>query len=158
MQTMSDKLVKGRKTKDGYLVVTAQLHQLAGNDRPHFSVTAELWDSEGWYRNGQNGRLRACGQLVDEVSATFPELRPVLDVHLANDDGEPMHAEANGWYFYSDAYQSTLESAAHALHIEPCEFPEGMNREEFHAFVESLRPRWKAQAEAALDIIRTLSD
>jgi hypothetical protein len=60
-----------------------------------------------------------------------------------------MHAEANGWYFYSDAYAGTLESAARALRIDPSELPEGMDREQFHAFVEALRPRWKHEADKA---------
>ena len=164
MQTVTDtvlaKRVMGRKTADGYLVATAQLHLLDGNERPYFSVTAELWQSKGWYENGQDGRMISCGQLVDEIRETFPELIPVQDVHLADDAGVPGHAEANGWYFYSDAYtnrpedgQDTHAMAARALHIEPSELPEGMSREQFHTFVESLRPRWKAQAARALSVL-----
>jgi hypothetical protein len=74
--------------------ITAELHQMAGNDRPHFSVTAVI---------SVGRRDIAGGQLVGEVLRAAPELAPIVALHLADDTGQPMHAEANGWYWLAGA-------------------------------------------------------
>lgn len=66
--------------------ITAEATKLSGNEHPHFSVTAET-------RNGG-------GCMHREILLAWPELKPLVDLHLANgDNGQPMHAEANGWYW-----------------------------------------------------------
>jgi len=157
-----------RKTRDGYLVATAQLVHYAGNKRPHFSVTGQLWDSEGWYRRGgPDGRMRACGQLHTEIARAFPQLAPVIAVHHADDDGRPMHAVANAWFAYSGEWHAydhaspygprptdtPHERAARILRIEPAELPADMDKETFQTFAESLAPRWQEDAARALAVI-----
>lgn len=158
-----------RVVADGYLVADACLVQLKGNTHPYFSVTGELWDSEGWYRNGQDGRMRECGQLHDRIARAFPKLAPVIALHLADETGAPMHAEANGWYWYSDydgkgtnvsphsepLYSMTPhERGAQYLRIAPDALPKGMTRPEFASFVETLREQWQREADAALAFLR----
>lgn len=77
------------------LVVTVEFHQLMGNDRPYFSATADLVNNR--YR-GDN-RFEAGGCLHDEIREHFPELTPIVALHLADDRGWPMHPVANGAYF-----------------------------------------------------------
>ena len=40
----------------------------------------------------------------DEILRFWPALGPVIALHLADDTGTPMHAEANGWYSLAGYY------------------------------------------------------
>lgn len=77
------------------LDVHAKLYRLGGNQRPYFSVTADLLNLR---RSGDN-RYEACGCLHDDVLRYFPKLTPVVALHLADDRGVPMHATENGAYW-----------------------------------------------------------
>lgn len=82
----------GRK---GKFTVTAQAYQLGGNSHPHFSVTGNL---------RVDGRDQAGGCMHEDALRFWPKIAPVVRMHLSNaDDGEPMHGEANGWYWLSGA-------------------------------------------------------
>lgn len=79
-----------------------------------------------------------------------------------------MHAVANGWYAYSreaHAYEQASPyygepsdtphaRAAHTLRVTPEELPEGLDKEAFTAFADSLRPRWKQEADDALAFLK----
>lgn len=139
-----------RKVRDGFLVVDAQLHQL-GEQRPYFSVTGELWDSEGWYENGQDGRLRECGQLHERILQAFPKLAPVITLHLSDDTGAPMYAVADGWYWY----QRDHETCARHLRVALEDLPEGLTEDEFTKYVETQRPRWQDEADAVRKVLQS---
>lgn len=103
-----------------------------------------------------------------------------MAVHLADPSGLPMHAKANGWYFYSGqaaAYErekiaagqdygysrqlerSNHDRAARALNIEPGELPTNLaTREDFDAFVDSLNETYAHQAQVARAVISSLAD
>lgn len=73
----------------------------AGNARPYFSITAEI-DR----RNIRGGRWTqdAGGCLHDEIERRFPgKFSDLIALHLSDDHGVPMHAEANGWYHLAGA-------------------------------------------------------
>jgi hypothetical protein len=73
------------------LIATYGLRQLKGNTRPYFSVTGETWI---------NGREDSRGCIHDEIESAFPgELSDLIALHLSDDDGAPMYAEDNGWYW-----------------------------------------------------------
>ena len=79
------------------LTVTAKAYQLNGNKHPYFSVTGEI-------RIPKRSDCEACGCLHEEALQAWPAIKPIVDLHLANaDDGRPMHAEANGWYWMAGA-------------------------------------------------------
>jgi hypothetical protein len=61
-------------------------------------VTGERWKSAAHRERGADRDCFACGCLHDEALAAFPELAPIVAVHLSDVDGVPMHAEANGRY------------------------------------------------------------
>lgn len=173
-----------RSTANGdYIEVTAQLRDDSGELSPGFSVTASVWEKCG----GISGRARkrlgreedSAGCQHELVLKAFPKLAPIVKVHLADPDGVPMHALANGWYFYSGAassyehaaiaagrdygYSRLLEKsdhqrAAEALNIEPEDLPEGMDREAFVAFVDSLTERWRRDADEARRVLDQLVD
>jgi hypothetical protein len=84
-----------RKVKDGILRAEAQAYQLGGNSHPHFSVTGEI----GTLRQLEKGDPQVCGCIHEEIAAAWPEVKPIIALHLSNaDDGAPMHAVANGFY------------------------------------------------------------
>lgn len=73
-----------------YLKVEAGLHYLRGNSLPYFSVTGSTIDTGG------------C--IHDQILAQWPDLAPVIALHLSDIDGMPMHTEGNGWYQLAGYY------------------------------------------------------
>ena len=72
------------------MTVTLKAYRLNGNKHPHFSATASSLDCGG------------C--LHDKILEVWPEAQPIIALHLSNaDDGEPMHAEGNGYYWLAGA-------------------------------------------------------
>jgi len=159
-----------------YLRITAELRLNHPTLSDGFSITADLWEKRG-NRSGksraESGRdMDAGGCMHDEILKATPNLRPLVTVHLADPDGVPMHAVANGWYFYSgqareyeesrnDSWSnheglSDLARGARALHIPPEDLPKGLDRNEFETFAESLRPLWAQQAKLARELLESL--
>lgn len=91
------KVTKNGKTKDGDKIqVNAYLHYLEGNDKPYFSVTGNSKDSGG------------C--MHEEILKAFPEMAPIIDLHLSNMDGVPSHGFANGLYWLKENEIDALAS------------------------------------------------
>lgn len=156
--------------------------RVLGDQAPYFSVTCEVWsprrNANGETRARQGRDSDAGGCMHEEILALVPELSPVVLVHLASAEGLPMHAKANGWYFYSGAaadyereqiangrdygYSRMLETsdherAARALNIAPDVLPTNLNESEFHAFVDSLADTYAQQAATARAVIASLT-
>jgi hypothetical protein len=129
-----------------------------------FSVTGELYEPHGtWsgaaqFRNGRESDMGGC--IHEEVLEAFVGLKPIVDLHLSDLDGAPMHAEANGWYFYSDYdgkganVPDPYDVACRHLRVDA--IPSGLTREEFGAFVDEQRPRWKTEADHARALIESI--
>ena len=77
--------------------VGAGLNRLEGNRRPHFSVTGEIWE-RGYKDCIQSGCIHR------EILQSWPQLAPVIALHLSDDRGTPVHAAANGWYHLAGYY------------------------------------------------------
>lgn len=77
--------------------VRGELVHLAGNERPHFSLTGEVYNPRS-RRQGGDGCIMA-GAIHELAAHYFPTVAPVVVVHLADDDGVPMHAAANAAYW-----------------------------------------------------------
>lgn len=155
---------------DGSVIVGrfALVHH-QGNKRPYFSATYEEWrsrrDLNRHRRTGSEAGMWAIGAMGPETAALFGELAVVERLHLADDTGAPMHAEANGWYFLSgeahahervssylpDPTDTPTERAARTLRVDVDEIPDEAreSREAFAAYVETLRPRWQEEADRA---------
>lgn len=79
------------------LKVFGGLHYIKGNAKPYFSLTC-------WYhRYGNSLQCEGGGADHDTILEHFPELYDLAALHLADIDGVPMHAEANGWYWLAGA-------------------------------------------------------
>lgn len=166
------KLHKDRPGQLDWIEVESVLVHVPGNERPYFSVTADIWygstnplGRSGHRRKRQGLEADAGGCCHDDVLRLFPHLAPVVKLHLSDDEGVPMHAVANGWHFYSGQgyandygqfegrHRSRQVTAKH-LQIDEDDLPEGMDRDQFAAFCESLRPLWREQAAQALAVIK----
>lgn len=105
--TILAKLVRGGEIQyygaPAWIVVKAQLYQLSGNNAPYFSVTADIYKSKAYVGARNDRGWLAGGCLHKEILKFAPDLAPVVALHLADDNGAPMHAEANGWYWISGA-------------------------------------------------------
>lgn len=88
-----DKYQKKQKlfTEDGrdYRIIAQygmSYHQ--GNSHPRFSITGEI----------PSQRIYGC--IHDEIALHFPELKPLIQFHLWDDAGLPMHYVANAIYWW----------------------------------------------------------
>lgn len=79
------------------ITVEAGLHKLDGNKRPYFSVTGHIQVPDR--RDCETG-----GCIHGEILRHWPELAPVVALHLSDDTATPMHSEANGWYWLAGYY------------------------------------------------------
>jgi hypothetical protein len=74
------------------------LRYLKGNKAPYFSVTVDGREKSARGRGSDFGGC--CHDLVAKVT---PDLKPLIALHLSNTEGQPTHAEANGWYWLAGA-------------------------------------------------------
>jgi hypothetical protein len=157
MHTVARRQVHAAGERYALLKVEYGLHKI-GEQAPYFSVTGEGWF--GPRINRHNPDL--AGAIHETVAAAFPKLADLIALHLSDVDGVPLHAEANGWYWYSDYDGKGIDHVpdnwraltpvqrAEEYLRTPGHFPEGLNRETFAAHVDALRPVWKEQALAAI--------
>ena len=140
--------------------VTAQLVQREGNARPYFSVTGE---ERNLRRRGEN-QVEACGMMHDETLRYFPVLAPVVAVHLADDEGVPMHAAANALYWMGLTKYQAKDIPTLAKHLRVSEQEAALlayrvayaedSKAEMDRVVDELRPQWAIEAQEALSIIK----
>lgn len=95
------------------ITVRAELEQIGNNPKPNFSITAEI------IRLAKNGRRVevAGGCLHDEILKHFPHLKPLVDIHLSDLDGVPMHAYDNAGYWAGNTSFNELNLYQLAKHL-----------------------------------------
>lgn len=162
--------------KSGLFTVTAT------TDRGHFSVTAELRTTDRRFRDP----TLCCGCMHEDAVRFWPAVAPIIALHLSDSEtGEPMHAEANGLYWLAGAVPGNLGQQYHggsgsdertpaqcldvlarhlritgeeaqrlAVEVGPVHDVQAW----FAAYVETLRPRWKREAEEGVALIRRLAN
>jgi len=92
------KLVSGKPYGESKLVeltVTAELVKRGGNSFPYYSITGTVKKLDKRYRDP----VITCGCIHEIILEHYPELAPLIAVHLSAADGQPMHAEANARYW-----------------------------------------------------------
>lgn len=167
------------KGTDGYrfplwFQVEGGLHRI-GDQRPYFSLTYTQ------HRRGFRDQCYAGGAGHETIARYFGDrFADLAALHLSDIDGVPMHAEANGWYQLAGAmggageryhagnatYGDTSPDACLAAFARHCRIsiPEAemirlhvsgyttpYDREKWGEIMEMLRPRWKAEAKAAIE-------
>ena len=101
-----EKIINGKEygeNKPVLIKVVAKLYVLGDNQFPYFSITGSIIKQDKRFRDP----YLMGGCIHDEILKHFPQLAPLVKVHLSGPDGVPMHAEANARYWggfstYSD--------------------------------------------------------
>lgn len=130
------------------IIVKPELHYSKGNRAPHFAITGEIWKA---YNGAKFGRdCISCGCIHDEIEKHFPgEFTDIITLHLSDNDGMPMYAVENGFYWYKQNAGKGFDY----IRLPKIFWGENMNIEskvEFADLVDSLRPMCKEQAEACI--------
>ncbi len=84
------------------ITVKYGMHKI-GEQIPHFSITADV------YRQARNNRWveHSFGSQHKLIAKHFPELAPLIRLHLCDQNGTPMHYFANAKYFYEGSEGKT---------------------------------------------------
>ena len=163
--TWTHKFEKTHRVGRERTTVTAGLHYLAGNERPYFSVTCAVDEQAG------NGRWMESSGGADReaILAEFPELAPVVALHLSDDRGVPMHAVANGVYWLKERKLATFARQLRLSHAEAVEARDyiaaavldGRDAQaELSWWLDrgtGILKRWQAEADAAIVLLDTLA-
>lgn len=141
---------KVRLSNNGTLVIEAELEYIKGNRKPHFALTGELW-----YRSSEPA---LCGSIHKEILEAKPEYKIIADLHLSDDDGTPLYAVENGWYWLGKTEFGGRDNEILAKHLRvPQETAEQLSfntKEDFIKFVDSQKPRWLAEAKEAIAFLK----
>jgi hypothetical protein len=157
--------------------VTAGLHFIPGNRTPYFSVTGEI-------RRGGASDIDRGGCIYEDILHYWPELAPVVALHSSDENGVPMHAEENGWYWLAGAFGGLGEryhggNGTPARTPEECyailakhmrvplddmkiiadrviNFPGGSARMRWRLVIDAARPRWAREAAEAKALLAEL--
>lgn len=152
--------------------VRAELHQLGMNPKPHFSITGEI------ERQAKNNRwvFESGGAIHDEIAKHMPSLEPLLLVHLADEDGVPMHCYENAGYWAGQTeYQELdLDKLSNHLRVDKQEALEMLDYINMYwgeldsittpamAWKDACESfgypiRWKAEAESARSMLNEIA-
>ena len=93
--------------------IRAELKYLDGNENSYFSIGGDI------YRLARNGRnVWECGGCIhEEIVKHFPELQFLVDMHLADEDGVPIHAYENAAFFAGQTKYQEFDSSKLAKHL-----------------------------------------
>lgn len=138
--------------KNGYrLEVTYGLEWLRGNKEPYFTITGEGWHAtKDGERDKRYSDMEFGGACHDTILKAFPDMKDLVDLHLSNQNGVPMHAVENGWFFMQHPEKFSTSVLAGHLRVtedevkhlsETCK-----TKEDFAKVVEEMKPRWKSEA------------
>ena len=152
------------------ITVYGGLHLIQGNSAAYFTLTCDIDrqkpGNHHWYEWGG-------GASHDAILARFPQFADLAALHMSDPDGTPVHAVANGWYWYqggSDVFgkwtpaevrygqpitpDEQIDMLARHLRITPEASKDLLAQQlspwAFTAYVEAQRPRWKEEADACI--------
>lgn len=152
--------------------VRAELVHRDGNAKPYFSITGLIKyqaKNNRWVDMGG-------GAIHDEILQHFPQLAPLVAVHLADDEGVPMHCYANAAYWAGQTKWQAQDLATLASHLR-ISVPQAMDMTEYiaHNWGEldavhtpamawqdacdhyGLQQQWQDQAAEALSLLNKVA-
>lgn len=127
------------------------------NQDPYFTITCSAKTPRGRFLYG--------GADHESILKFRPDMKDLVNLHLSNIRGEPMYAEENGWFILTnkELYNNYTEedrpgllakhfriSSEEAQSLIDKYRAGNFTREAFNEYVNSQRPRWKKEAQAAI--------
>lgn len=138
--------------------VTSRLDDECKNGVCHFSTTGNI------RYKAKNGRwiYHSGGCLHEEVLKHFPELAPLIDLHLCEFNGEPLYPVENGMYFFRE---NGISDGARYLGVDNETAEKLMlpviagDKDYFKYLLFSLgvADMWKAKADKAIQLLQKLT-
>lgn len=127
------------------------------NGHADFSITADFWET-GKPRAGKYETMAGCCH--EEILKIRPDLKQFVDLHLADVDGVPMYAIANGFYHLK---HSSADVARDYCRLTAEEFEQIKTSEDetiFQYWLERLGvvERWKREADNAIALLEKWTD
>lgn len=130
--------------KHGYtkVVVEYRLSKFEGQ-APYFSVTCEAFE---------RFKCVACGCMHELISELTDEFDDMIALHLSTIDGVPMHALENGFYYLQKPDEFSDDVVMRHFRISRDELAKlrDMTKEGLATWIDAQRPRWVAEARAAI--------
>ncbi len=142
--------------KEG-IQVKYEISYLSGNSHGHFSITASIGEMKSGRKMdpieicGTEMEMKSGGMMHEEIIKHFPDMADLIALHLSDENGVPMYAVENGHY-----HLGNLGTCAHYMRVTEDELIAALkergisNKDNFAKWVETLKPRWKKEADAAI--------
>ena len=130
------------------LVIEVSLTKLKANKHAYFSCTGTLYESKNAQYRGR-GREIASGCIHDIILKVAPEYKDIISLHLAHEDGEPMYAFDNGYYYLSnpEKYADSVVAKHFRISEDNVKSLRKMDKESLKNWIEEQRPRWQEEAD-----------
>lgn len=103
--------------------------------------------------NGSKFEYTEGGCIHKRILKSFPELEKVVNLHLSNLEGEPLHMVSNGLYHYKNSPQTAKEY----LRITDEDFKTVNSEKDLVCLFPKLYVQYKAEAVEVLEIINNLN-
>lgn len=130
--------------------------------KDYFSITGTTWEKGV-------ADFHTSGCIHEDILETIPNFKQIVDLHLSDLDGVPMHSVENGWYWAGGTRWNTekendppnVKHLASHLRIDENEaqnivdkvLKKEMTKEDFSEFVKNQKTRWNEEAVATLKSI-----
>ena len=130
---------------------------LAKANHTSFSFTIDVFKGKRDIGGGANHSL---------MIKIMPELKKYIDLHLADENGVPMHAVENGYYYLENPHTYNTEVVANHFRINEHEAKKlqddvknkKMSKDDLSKWVDSQKSRWAKEAKDCIHWLHNLDD
>lgn len=144
--------------KKSNILIHINLSDECKNGHADFSVTASVWEVG---KNRSDRNMICAGCCHDEILKAVPELKPLIDLHLADINGIPFGAGGNGRYFLQ---KNEIDKAKSSLRVYDDNIIEELNKYTQDNIIFTLKlqelgilDQWKKQADQGIEMIEKLT-